>query len=185
MAINNINDAWQGKSGKEVREVIQRTFGEKVASTYFDPIEMKLYGFKSIDDRDAYIATGDSSLIIDTCPFSFTGTQNRINILDKQGTTTLYFTTNANEANITVGFESQEKGITDTEWKEIAEDFVVSVSVDRGASGNYETFIADKQVLNGNTLTFDVRRYLATGSNRIKVTAKGVDSGAVANLTFK
>jgi hypothetical protein len=85
MAINNINDAWQGKSGKEVREVIQRTFGEKVASTYFDPIEMKLYGFKSVEDRDAYIANGDASLIIDTCPFSFTGTQNRINILDKQG----------------------------------------------------------------------------------------------------
>lgn len=185
MAINNINDEWQGRTGKEVREVIQRTFGEKVASTYFDPIEMKLYGFKSVEDRDAYITNGDASLIIDTCPFSFTGTQNRINILDKQGTTTLYFTTNANEANITVGFESQEKGITDTEWKEVSEDFVVSVSVDRGALGSYETFIADKQVLNGNTLTFDVRRYLATGSNRIKVTAKGVDSGAVANLTYQ
>ena len=105
--------------------------------------------------------------------------------MNPAGTTTLYFTTNANEANITVGFESQEKGITDTEWKEIAEDFVVSVSVDRGALGSYETFITDKQVLNGNTLTFDVRRYLATGSNRIKVTAKGVDSGAVANLTYQ
>lgn len=194
------NKPWSGasiervikSSIKDAQKQASESSQNKIGAQWFDPSSFTMYHFKNVEDKRKWEESGQtvddrdpSYLIGEPTILSFAGTQNRIQFVNPAGTTTLYFTTNANEANITVGFESQEKGITDTEWKEVSEDFVVSVSVDRGAVGNYETFIADKQVLNGNTLTFDVRRYLATGSNRIKVTARGVDSGAVANLTYQ
>lgn len=183
---------WSGNSIERLLRSSIKDAQGRIGAQWFDPITFTMYNFKSVEDKKAWEESGTTAddrdsryLVGEPTVLNFSATQNRIQFVNPAGTTTLYFTTNATEANITVGFESQEKGITDTEWKEIAEDFVVSVSVDRGALGSYETFITDKQVLNGNTLTFDVRRYLATGSNRIKVTAKGVDSGAVANLTYQ
>ena len=183
---------WSGNSIERLLRSSIKDAQGRIGAQWFDPITFTMYNFKSVEDKKAWEESGTTAddrdsryLVGEPTVLNFSATQNRIQFVNPAGTTTLYFTTNASEANITVGFESQEKGITDTEWKEITEDFVVSVSVDRGALGSYETFIADKQVLNGNTLTLDVRRYLATGSNRIKVTVKGVDSGAVANLTYQ
>ena len=189
--IRSIAEDWQYDdrnglkySGKSVQKFIKGQLQEKVAATYFDAVELRLYGFKSTEDRDKYVETKDTSLIIDSCPFNFTGMQYRVVIDNLMGSTQLYFTTNQSTAIINVGFISQEKGITDFEWKDKIEDFLVSVAVDKGAQGNYVNIKTDETVLNGATLSFDVKNLIISGANRVKVTATGKDTGATTTLVY-
>ena len=189
--IRSIAEDWQYDdrnglkySGKSVQKFIKGQLQEKVAATYFDAVELRLYGFRSTEDRDKYVETKDTSLIIDSCPFNFTGMQYRVVIDNLMGSTQLYFTTNQSTAIINVGFISQEKGITDFEWKDKTEDFLVSVAVDKGAQGNYVNIKTDETVLNGSTLSFDVKNLIISGANRVKVTATGKDTGATTTLVY-
>lgn len=189
--IRSIAEDWQYDdrnglkySGKSVQKFIKWQLQEKVAATYFDAVELRLYGFRSTEDRDKYVETKDTSLIIDSCPFNFTGMQYRVVIDNLMGSTQLYFTTNQSTAIINVGFISQEKGITDFEWKDKTEDFLVSVAVDKGAQGNYVNIKTDETVLNGSTLSFDVKNLIISGANRVKITATGKDTGATTTLVY-
>lgn len=96
----------------------------------------------------------------------------------------LFYTTQSNEAYITCSFLSQEKGITDSAWTDVNEDFEVSVLIDKGSVGNYVAIIDKTTVLNGDDFTFDIRQSLATGENRVRVTAMGLQSGSSASLTY-
>lgn len=58
------------------------------------------------------------------------------------------------------------------------------MAVDRGGTGEFADLIVEQLVLNGNSFTFDVRNMLASGSNRVRVVAKGVLSGASASFTY-
>lgn len=128
---------------------------------------------------------GNASIEVKTCPFEFTGTVRRMTVINEMNSKQLYYTQKSGEAIITIGFKSEEKGITDTSWNEVMEDAVIKVEVDRGVSGSYETIIDGQMVLNGNTFSFDVFKYLATGNNRIRVIATGVDTDSSANLVYQ
>ena len=159
-----------------------------IADFHFDPQTMMMYGFYTKERKEQYLDTGDKSYIDATAPLEFTGTVRQVSVVDMMGGSNLYFTAAQDKAEITVGFLSQQKGITDMSWTEIFEDFTVNVFVDKGSKGEW-TNIYSGTILNGNTLTVDVKKYLATGANRVKFTAIGSDSGQsgtstyVANLT--
>lgn len=168
-------------------EDIDRRLGAvdaKVGATYFDRESNTLYTFRSPDDKDAWLESKDEKYILGAEKFEFSGTVSQIKIENKMPSNTLYFTTQNETALITCSFLSQQKGITDTAWNDFDEDFLVTVSIDRGGVGQYEPFIVEQQVINGNDFTFDVRNILAVGSNRVKVTARGVESNAVGTLTY-
>lgn len=157
---------------------------DKIGATYFDVSTMRQLQFRSVEDRDAWLNGGGDTLILRADQFSFSGTVNQVRVTDEYGTKNLFFTTSSERADITVGFISQTKGIADSSWEEVYEDFIVTVGVDKGASGNYTYIITDKLVKNGDTFTFDVKKYLASGNNRVRITAVGSETGEIGTSIY-
>ena len=179
-------------SGARVQEFIKKYLvlgntanQERWGTALFDVTSYSLIGFKDEDNKAKYLETGDKSLIVGApVPFSFTGTVNQLKIINNMSSGNLYFTAQAKEAIIECSFLSQEKGITDSAWSDVNEDFEVTVSIDKGNTGVFEPLVTSQSVLNGNTFTFDVRNAIATGANRVRINAKGVDTGATGAFTY-
>ena len=159
-------------------------YSERWGAVAFDSSNYTLLGFKDDEDKQAYLSGGPDSLVIGREQLNFTGTVNQLKIINGMGSGNLYFTTTQEKAEITVGFLSQQKGITELEWQEVLEDFSVTVAVDKGSTGVFENIESDKQVLNGQTLTFDVKKYIATGANRVRVSARGLTTGVTSNFIY-
>lgn len=189
--ITDLTTSWEDYTKGDVEDIIKQEFARDKASiaskfgaSYFDQDKMMQYFFATDDDKQQWLDSGDESLIVHSIPFNFSGTVNQVKVINEMASANLFFTTQSTEAKITCSFISQEKGITDSAWTDVNEDFEVSVMVDRGGSGSFVT-IEDKQsVLNGNSFTFDVRNSLATGANRVRVIVKGVQTESTASLTY-
>lgn len=170
--------------GKEIDARLKKAENDWAAA-YFDPATFTQYGFRSEEDKARWLATGDDSLIAgEGCVFSFSTIQQRVRVVNGMSSTTLYYTTKAESAEIICSFVSEEKSITESNYEEINEDFLVSVEVDRGFTGTFEKVVTDQLVLNGQSFSTDIRKVIATGTNRVKITAKGVMSGAQGHLTY-
>lgn len=170
-------------TGEEIDDRLSKV-ADKVGATYFDKDTMKQYSFRSVDDKDEWMESKDANLVLSEDYFNFSGTVNQVKVINKMSSGTLYFTTRNDKAEITCSFVSQEKGITDTAWSDVNEDFEVSVSIDKGNTGVFTTYISGKQVLYGGTFTFDVRNAVATGANRVRVIAKGMTTGASGSFAY-
>lgn len=162
-------------TGQEIDTKLEAVGGKHGAS-YFDPATNTMLYFASKEDLSDWLATSDSSLIIDEAVMNFTGTMYQVKVQSEMPSKNLYFTTQADKAEITVSFLSQKKGITDVSWQDIVEDYNVSVYVDKGGLGTFVPLIVDQFVVSGNTFTFDVKKALATGANRVRVVAVGTES---------
>jgi hypothetical protein len=169
-------------SGLEIDQGIGKAFAD-VGDAYFDSTNNQQYLFKSTDDKLAWLS-GDTTVEYKTCAFEFSGTINKMTVVNYMDSKNLYYTQMSESAVITVGFKSEEKGITDTSWNEVIEDARITVEIDRGVTGKYDTIVSEQLVLNGNTLSVDIFKYLATGNNRVRVTAVGVDTGSTANIVY-
>lgn len=172
---------WSGKSVREFinesASIARQNRSNKIGASYFDPTSNTMYYFASKDALAEWISTGDNTLIVDSVVMNFTGTMYQVKVLSEMPSKTLYFTTQMDKAEITVSFLSQKKGITDSSWQDIIEDYRVSVYVDKGGTGAYSPLLLDQFVISGSTFTFDVRKALATGTNRIRIVAVGTESG--------
>lgn len=158
---------------------------DKWGAAHFNSMRMEWIGFKNEEDKAEWLATGDDSLIVGSpVPFSFSGTVNQVKVVNEMSSKDLYFTTQSTEVLITCSFISQEKGITDSMWNDVNEDFEVTVSVDKGSAGTFVDIITGKTILNGNSFTFDVGKYLATGANRVRVQARGLLTGYKGAFTY-
>ena len=178
-------------SGKSIREFQQRKNKEtenntatKIACSYFDSNTMTLYHFANEEDKEAWLSSKDNIYILEKVTFNFAGTVQQLKVVNQMSSGILYYTTKATEAIITCSFISQEKGIADSAWTDVNEDFEVSVAVDKGNTGSFTTIISNTQVLNGNSFSFDIRNSISTGSNRVRVTAKGIESGASGSFVY-
>lgn len=169
-------------TGLEIDQGIGKAF-EDVGDAYFDSTNNQQYLFKSTDDKLAWLS-GDTTIEYKTCAFEFSGTINKMTVVNYMDSKNLYYTQMSESAVITVGFKSEEKGITDTSWNEVIEDARITVEIDRGVTGKYDTIVSEQLVLNGNTLSVDIFKYLATGNSRVRVTAVGVDTGSTANIVY-
>lgn len=169
---------------KEKIQESQSTADEKIQAFHWDVSVLTMYGFTSEERKQLYLDTGDKGYIDSSMPMEFTGTVRQIKIIDYSGGKNLFFTTAQDAAILTVGFISQQKGITDVSWEEVYEDFTVTVSVDKGSKGEWSIVETGAVVLNGNTFSIDVMKYLATGANRVKFTAVGSETGEVGTSTY-
>ena len=183
-------------SGKSVREFINESASiaksnraSKFGAEYWVPGSFRKLNFASQEDLDTWLETGDDTLILSQTEPTPVGTVYQVKVNNKMGSDTLYFTTQAEKAEITVSFESQQKGVTDTVWEEFIEDYYVSVFIDKGGLGNFVPVISNQLVTSGSDFTFDIRKSLGTGTNRIRISAVGSESEAKgskvinANLT--
>ncbi len=148
----------------------------KHGASHFDPASNTMYYFASKEDKAEWESTGNTDLIIDEAVMNFTGTMYQVKVQSEMPSKNLFFTTKEEKAEITVSFSSQKKGITDVSWQDIVEDYNVSVYVDKGSVGTFEPYILDQFVMSGKTFTFDVKKVLATGVNRVRVVAVGSES---------
>ena len=148
---------------------------EKHGASYVDPSTNTLLFFASVEAKEQWLQSGDSSLVLDSTVLNFSGTMYQIKVLTDMSKT-LNFTNTAEKAEISVSFLSQKKGITDTSWIDIVDDYSVSVYIDKGSTGAYTPYLLDQFVMGGNTFTFDIRKALATGANRVRVVAVGSES---------
>ena len=149
---------------------------EKHGASYFDAASNTMLYFATKETKEEWLSTGNSELVIDEAVMNFTGTMYQVKVQSEMPSKNMYFTTQADKAEITVSFLSQKKGITDVSWQDIVEDYNVSVYVDKGGTGTFTPLIVDQFVISGNTFTFDVKKALATGANRVRVVAVGTES---------
>lgn len=178
-------------SGKSVQTFIKKgidkadvSYEERIGDSYFDSSTYTIYLFKTTEDKEAWLG-GDTSIQAKRVVLNFTGTQRQMKVINGMESLNLYFTTAGETAEITFGFLSQEKEITATEWSDVPEDALISVSVDKGGVGEFVDIISNQLLLSGKTMTIDVKKYLATGSNRVRVTAVGAQSGAEGKLQYQ
>lgn len=178
-------------SGRSVQNFIKKgiktaqdAYNEKAGDFIFDSQSNTLLVFRNTEEKELWLETNDSSLVKETVPFNFTGVQNQVKVLNGMASGDLYFTTQTKEAKITCSFISQEKGITDSNWNDVNEDFFVSVFVDKGNTGVFEKIVNEQSILNGQQFTFDIKPSIATGSNRVRVIAVGKETGASGSFTY-
>lgn len=179
---------WSGKSIREFQQLknkeTENNTATKIGASYFDSDAMTLYQFASESDKDAWLEGGGDSYILNSVPFNFSGTLNQIVLTNRLDGVNLYFTTTSTEVILKVGIISQQKGITDLNWQDVNEDFSVNVDLDKGSTGKYTNILSEETVLNGNDFSIDVRKYLATGANRVRISVTGVDTGATKSLVY-
>lgn len=186
--IEDLTVSWEGHTKGEVEDFIKRYLGtvnafskEKASCVGFK--DMTAYLFASAEDKQEWENTGVENWI-DSTPLVIVGTERKIQITNVSGNNNPYFTTASDSAEITVSFRSLEKDVLATEYTEIMEDALFTVSIDKGATGVWSVIASDVMVKGGDTYTIDVRNYLAVGANRIVIKAVGSSTGAVGQLNI-
>lgn len=171
---------WSGKSVREFinesASIAKQNRSSKIGAEYWIPGSFRKLNFASEEDLQTWLDTGDESLILSQTEPTPVGTVYQVKVNNKMGSDILYYTTQAEKAEITVSFESQQKGVTDTVWDEFIEDYYVSVLVDKGGLGKFVPIITDQLVTSGSDFTFDIRNSLGTGNNRVRIVAVGTES---------
>ena len=166
---------------KKYLQMSQRNEAEKAACIGFK--NMIMYLFASEQDKSDWENNGLETWI-DSTPVVFVGTERKVQVTNVDGNNNPYFITSQTEAIITVSFRSLERDVLATEYTEIMEDFLVTVSVDKGATGVWSVVESDVLVKYGNTYSIDVMKYLAVGANRVVIKAVGSSSGATGQLNI-
>ena len=153
----------------------------KVAeASYFDSTAMSIFNFSNPEDMEKYQNTRDESLILSKIFIDLVSTQ--IKFLTEN--TNLYFTTRDDKIELTTQFITQQKRITDSAWENIEEDYIVNIYIDKGATGNYQNIVQDQYLLSGTPSIVNVKSYLSTGQNRVKVSVKGQHSDIEKSLIY-
>ena len=179
-------------SGKSVQEFIKKgiyaaetSCEKRVGAAYYDIENFTIYYFKDEEIKKKWLNNGrNKEFVLFTTVLIFTSTLTQLKIINRLDTSNVYFTTTAEKALLSIGILSQQKGITDTSWEDVNEDFNVSVEVDKGSSGVYEKIISEQRVLNDNDFSVDVKKYLATGTNRVRISVTGVDTGTTKSFVY-
>jgi hypothetical protein len=189
--LNDLTTSWEGYRKSDVEDLIKEEFrkdkdaiSSKIGAVYYDQQTMSHYFFDSEESKSEWLSNGNESLVLAVEPLKFSGTVSQVKIINEMQSTMLYFTTKGDKAEITCSFVSQEKGIADSAWNDVLEDFEVSVFVDKGNTGEFVALKEKEPVLNGNSYTFNIKNSIVTGDNRVRVTVVGVQSGSSSSITY-
>ena len=150
---------------------------------YIDPSTMTFYYFKDHEDKQKFL-DGDTSVVLDSEKFDVSNKIQQIKIVNDLGSTILYFTTQEESNIITVGFLSQEKDFGDDESTEVYENAYFTVDVDKSNKGEWVTIVENQRVVNGEKLSVDVKNYLATGPNKVRIKCTGEQSEKSTTMLF-
>lgn len=181
--IIDITTPWEGKTGREVESVIKSTLNAKFGAFHIDPSTMTFYYFKDQEDKQKFL-DGDTSVVLDSEKFDMSNKIQQIKIINDMGSTILYFTTQEESNVISVGFISQEKDFGDDEFTEVYENAYFTVDVDKSNTGNWVTIVENQRVVNGEKFSVDVKNYLATGPNKVRVKCTGEQSEKSTTMLF-
>lgn len=167
-------------TGKEIDKKLQDV-EDKAARIGFK--NMTMYVFASAEDKQEWESEGVENWL-EAVPLVIVGTERKIQITNKSGNNNPYFTTTQEKAEIIVTFKSLEKDVIATEYQEVMEDVLYTVSIDKGSSGNWTVVSSDVLVKYGNEYKIDIKNYLAIGANRVIIKAVGSSTGATGQLNI-
>ena len=196
--IRNTSEDWElddrnnlPYSGKSVQNFIKKginkaelSYEERIGDTYFDPYSYTIYFFKSTAEKEQWLQD-PSSVEPKKLELNLAGVQKQLKIINEMESLNVYFTTASDTAELKFSFASHEKEVTSSEWRPITEDAYISVAVDKGGSGEFIEIISRQLLLSGNSASVDVRKYLTTGANRVRVTVTGAFSKAEDTIQYQ
>lgn len=155
----------------------------KFGAFHIDPSTMTFYYFKDQEDKQKFL-DGDTSVVLDSEKFDMSNKIQQIKIVNDMGSTILYFTTQEESNVISVGFISQEKDFGDDEFTEVYENAYFTVDVDKSNKGEWVTIVDNQRVVNGEKFSVDVKNYLATGPNKVRIKCTGEQSEKSTTMLF-
>lgn len=156
---------------------------EKFGAFYIDASTWTFYFFNSEEDKQKFL-DGDTTVEYKSEGLDVSKKMQQVKIINDMESTILYFTTQEEESVITVGFISQEKDFEDENYTEVYENAYFTVEVDKSNTGSYVTVVENKRVINGEKLSVDVKNYLATGQNKVRISCTGEQSGKKDTILF-
>lgn len=181
--IIDITTPWEGRTGREVESFIKNRLNSTFGAFYIDASTWTFYFFKSEEDKQKFL-DGDTTVEYKSEGLDVSKKMQQVKIINDMESTILYFTTQEDESVITVGFISQEKNFGDENYTEVYENAYFTVEVDKSNTGSYVTVVENKRVINGEKLSVDVKNYLATGQNKVRISCTGEQSGKKDTILF-
>ena len=160
----------------EIKNSITDLNNSKSGAFYLDPMTGMFIVFNTEEAKQAFITNGDKSGVIGEFALGGGGTSTTQYVLTIEGLSTNYrYTTSSEKMNISCTFTSKVK-YGDGDFEEYIEDAVFSV--EQYKNGSWVN-LGGGLVAHGGTFTFDVKPYMSTGNNTLRVTAAGIVSSAV------
>ena len=181
--IIDITTPWEGRTGREVESFIKNRLNSTFGAFYIDASTWTFYFFNSEEDKQKFL-DGDTTVEYKSEGLDVSKKMQQVKIINDMESTILYFTTQEEESVITVGFISQEKNFGDENYTEVYENAYFTVEVDKSNTGSYVTVVENKRVINGEKLSVDVKNYLATGQNKVRISCTGEQSGKKDTILF-
>lgn len=181
--IIDITTPWEGRTGREVESFIKNRLNSTFGAFYIDASTWTFYFFNSEEDKQKFL-DGDTTVEYKSEGLDVSKKMQQVKIINDMESTILYFTTQEEESVITVGFISQEKDFGDENYTEVYENAFFTVEVDKSNTGSYVTIVENKRVINGEKLSVDVKNYLATGQNKVRISCTGEQSGKKDTILF-
>ena len=172
-------------SGEAVQNFIKSYLRSVTGAAWFNPSNYTMYFFASAEDRDTFISDPTQTTLVKfSCPMNFSSTMYRVDITNNTGTTIVNTATNATSCPLSASFVVQTKSITDQAWTNTQTGCYVTIGIDRGLSGNYETIAERTLYASGATINIDAFSYLALGTNRVRYFFEAEDGTVTGSLVY-
>lgn len=173
-------------SGAAVQSFIKDYLGAIAKASYFDSTINTLYWFASDDDKQAFIQDQTlTNLILFSTTMSFASELFRIALTNNTGSTNLNVATNQTEVILNIDFDVQTKSMTESAWRSTGKGVYISVQVDAGAYGEWETLMQPTFYAAETNFSMNVRDDIIVGQNRVKVNFVAEDDNSiVASITY-
>lgn len=161
---------------EQLDNAVSELFASKAGAFYVEPSTDLFIVFTTEEKKAAYIASGDESGVLGKFALGGGGTSETSYRMTINGLQSSYgYTTSSETMPISCTFKSQVKYAGEDSYTDFAEDAVFTVSAFK--NGGWVE-LASKIVSSGATFSLDLKPYMATGSNSLKVVATGIVSEA-------
>lgn len=173
-------------SGAAVQAFIKTYLGAVARASFFDSTTNTMYWFASDSDKSAFINDPSlTNLVLFSTTMSFASELFRIALTNNTGATNLNVATNQEEVILDIDFDVQTKSMTESAWRSTGKGVYISVQVDAGAYGDYETIVPPTFYAAETNFSLNVRDNIVVGSNRVKVNFVAEDDDSViASITY-
>lgn len=108
----------------------------------------------------------------------------KIDITNNNGTTNLNVASNEGTLVLSTSFLIQEKPLGDPDWIPTQTGAYVTISIDRGVTGNFVPITPKVLYEAGSTVELDVFPELQVGQNRVRFTYEAEDGSVTQALTY-
>lgn len=173
--IPNINTDWQGYSGKSVQDFIKKMIrqtiselGGKFGHVTYESGQMRFY------DTD-----GGTSLGVVT----ITGTSYTVNVETNHNSNNIVVLTSDTSSIITLTPTTESIEFGSTVKEDFPEDYTFKLEIDSG-QGYIDRTPTNNIIKNGESVDVEIRRYLTTGINKVRIVVTGATSGQPKTLVF-